>query len=130
MYTHTSAQKGKKGICSHWCSEDNDFRLIARRLTWNKARNHSNLIPFASEARSENTLSSEQLLPSLLLCAFSQQHTTADARVSAKEWKPGCNGSFAIRHQDSGCSGDSMLVTEWERETFLPQTMGQLHLHP
>lgn len=97
---------------------------------WNKPRTHSNLIPFASEAFSENTISSEQLLPSLLLCAFSKQHTIADGRVSAKEWKPSCNWSFAIRHQDSGCSGDSMLVTEWKRETFFPQTMGQLHLHP
>lgn len=89
---------------------------------WNKARTHSNLIPSASEAFSENTLSSEQLLPSLLLCAFSQQHTTADARVSAKEWRSHCNESFAVRHQDLGCSE--------EREIFLPRTMGQLYLHP
>lgn len=54
---------------------------------WNKARTHSNLI------------SSEQLLPSLLLCAFSKQHTTADARLSAEEWQPHCNGSLAARHQ-------------------------------
>lgn len=57
---------------------------------WNKARTHSNLIPFASEAFSENTLYSEQLLPSLPLCAISKQHTIADARVSAKVWKPHC----------------------------------------
>lgn len=67
---------------------------------WNKARTHSNLISFASEAFSENTLPSEQLLPSLLLCAFSKQHTIPDARFSAEEWKLHCNGSLAARHPD------------------------------
>lgn len=100
--------------------KDNDSRLTVRRFTWNEARIHSNLIPFASEAFSENILPSEQLLPSLLLCAFSKQHTIADARLSAEEGKPHCNRSLAARHQDSGCSGYSMLVTEWERENFLP----------
>lgn len=72
---------------------------------WNKARTHSNLIPFASEAFSENILPSEQLLPSLLLCAFSKKHAIADARLSAKEWKLHCHESLAARHQDSGCNG-------------------------
>lgn len=55
---------------------------------WNKARTHSNLNLFASEAFSENILPLGQLLPSLLLCAFSKQHTIADARLSAEDWKP------------------------------------------
>lgn len=71
----------------------------------NKARTHLNLIPFVSEAFSENILSSEQLLPFFLLCAFSKQHTIADARLSAEEWKPHCNGPPAAKHLDSGCSG-------------------------
>lgn len=50
---------------------------------WNKDRTHSNLIPLASQAFSENMLPSEQLLPSLLL--FSKQHTIADASLSAEE---------------------------------------------